>query len=180
MVQLTIDNEVWKAYALSWALMGVKTKKELVRNLEERLMEESSLVFEDAERQLTSDAPETYIQWRIGLSNKRKENEVSFDQQQANEGNAWWSNRKLGKKSAKNKQSVGNRQGIVIGFSVQVPRTCPKCRRELLSRGEFGALVRENDGTITDILECGEGHMYEVRYTPSSIKDLVYESDLRI
>jgi hypothetical protein len=49
MTQINIDDEVWKVYSRSLALLGIMTHGELVAMLEDQLMEESLIIVENAE-----------------------------------------------------------------------------------------------------------------------------------
>ena len=67
MVRIEFDDEVWRLYRQSWALLGVRTNKQLIQLLEMQLMEESANVAEEAETVLIDDTPEAYVQRQIGL-----------------------------------------------------------------------------------------------------------------
>ena len=67
MVRIEVDDEVWRVYRQSWALLGIRTDEQLIKLLEMQLMEESASVVEDAETELIDDTPEAYVQRQIGL-----------------------------------------------------------------------------------------------------------------
>jgi hypothetical protein len=66
-VTIEIRDNVWKVYQQSWALMGIRGHKELVKMLEDDLFDKSKTVIEDAETHLIDDTPEAYFQREIGI-----------------------------------------------------------------------------------------------------------------
>lgn len=72
MVIVDIDDEVWDVYRRSWALMGVRGDKELVRFLEIDMWEHSCDVLEHAEHQLLSDEPEALVRRVIGIEKEKR------------------------------------------------------------------------------------------------------------
>jgi hypothetical protein len=73
-VTIEIRDDVWKVYQQSWALMGIRGHKELVKMLEADLFDKSKTVIEDAEIHLIDNTPEAYFRREIGII-KEKEQE---------------------------------------------------------------------------------------------------------
>lgn len=69
---IEIDDQAWKLYKKSWALMGVKTHVKLVRMLNLYLEESSIVVLQDAERILVGNEPEAYMRREIGLMKEKR------------------------------------------------------------------------------------------------------------
>ena len=68
LVKIEISDDVWERYKLSWALMDIREHKDLVKMLEDDLLEKSNSVIEDSERQLMDDkSPEALARREIGL-----------------------------------------------------------------------------------------------------------------
>lgn len=72
MVEIEIDDEVWRLYKKSWALMGIRTDEKLVGILEQEIWRESLAIVDAAEKDLIDDTPEAYVQREIGLEKERK------------------------------------------------------------------------------------------------------------
>jgi hypothetical protein len=75
MVTIEIRDDVWKVYQQSWALMGIRGHKELVKMLEDDLFDKSKTVIEDAETHLIDDTPEAYFRREIGIIKEKAQEE---------------------------------------------------------------------------------------------------------
>jgi len=67
-----------------------------------------------------------------------------------------------------------------ISLRVQIPKKCNRCGRELEPRGDLWDIVKHDDDSISEILECPRKHLFRVIYVPISVFELVEDNFLNI